>query len=109
MDISVGPCLFSALRYCCCQVNILTGTSHTVVVSAKTTSDASTIPASEFPPNPNSQASTINTVAREITEAGNSCLALPVNTRDHASIQKLVDDVVSKLGRIDVLIYNSGK
>ncbi|KAK5089286.1 hypothetical protein LTR24_006355 [Lithohypha guttulata] len=78
-----------------------------VVVSAKTTSDASTIPASEFPPNPNSQASTINTVAREITEAGNSCVALPVNTRDHASIQKLVDDVVSKLGRIDVLIYNS--
>ena len=78
------------------------------MVSAKTTSDASTIPASEFPPDPNSQASTINTVAREITEAGNSALALPVNTRDHGSIQTLIDAVVSQLGRIDVLIYNSG-
>lgn len=79
-----------------------------MVVSAKTTSDASAIPASEFPPNPNSQKSTINTVAREITEQEGSATALPCNTRDHASINKLIDDVIDKLGRIDVLIYNSG-
>lgn len=77
-------------------------------MSAKTTSDATAIPASEFPPNPNSQKSTINTVAREITEASGSATALPCNTRDHASIKKLIEDVISKLGRIDVLIYNSG-
>lgn len=39
---------------------------------------------------------------------GGSALALPVNTRDHASIDKLVQDVIAKLGRIDILIYNSG-
>lgn len=50
----------------------------------------------------------MNTVAREIEESGGSALALPVNTRDHASIDKLINDVVAKLGRIDVLIYNSG-
>lgn len=78
------------------------------MVAAKTTSDAYAIPSSEWPPDPNSQKSTVNTVAREIEEAGGSALALPVNTRDHASIDKLIKDVVSKLGRIDVLIYNSG-
>ena len=97
-----------------------------MVVSAKTTSDAAAIPASEFPrkswnvsifelvrsltkkANPNTQLSTINTVAREITEAGNSALAIPVNTRDHDSIDKLVKETIAKLGSIDVLIYNSG-
>lgn len=78
------------------------------MVCAKTTSDAYAIPASEWPPSPTSQKSTINTVAREIGESGGSALALPVNTRDHDSIDKLIKDVVAKLGRIDVLIYNSG-
>lgn len=77
-------------------------------MSAKTTSDAYAIPASEWPPSPVSQKSTINTVAREITESGGQALALPVNTRDHDSIDKLIKDVVAKVGRIDVLIYNSG-
>lgn len=58
--------------------------------------------------NPNTQKSTINTVAREITEAGGSALAVPVNTRDHASIDNLIKDVVAKLGSCNVLIYNSG-
>lgn len=79
-----------------------------MVVSAKTTSDAYTIPSSEWPPDPNSSKSTINTVAREIEESGGSALALPVNTRDHASIDRLIKDVVAKLGSINVLIYNSG-
>ncbi|KIV89782.1 hypothetical protein PV10_07160 [Exophiala mesophila] len=79
-----------------------------VVVAAKTTSDASTIPASEFPPDPNSPKSTINTVAREITEAGGSALALPVDVRDVENVKDLIDEVVRRLGRLDVLIYNSG-
>jgi len=79
-----------------------------VVVSAKTTSDASSIPASRFPPNPNSSESTINTVAREIHEAGNDALALPVDVRDFESITSLVNETVKQLGRLDVLIYNSG-
>lgn len=77
-------------------------------MAAKTTSDASSIPASEFPPDPNSPKSTINTVAREITEAGGSALALPVDVRDVDNVKDLVDETVSRLGRLDVLIYNSG-
>jgi hypothetical protein len=64
------------------------------VVSAKTTSDASSIPASEFPPDPKSPKSTINTVAREISEAGGSCLALPVDVRNVENVKDLVDETV---------------
>lgn len=64
------------------------------MVSAKTTSDAASIPASAFPPNPNSTQSTINTVAREITEAGGSALALPVDVRDVDNVKDLVDETV---------------
>ncbi|KAJ9615761.1 hypothetical protein H2200_001838 [Cladophialophora chaetospira] len=77
-----------------------------VVVAAKTTSDAASL--SSFPPDPNSAQSTINTVAREITEAGGSALALPVDVRDVDNVKDLVDEVVRRLGRLDVLVYNSG-
>jgi NAD(P)-dependent dehydrogenase (short-subunit alcohol dehydrogenase family) len=77
-----------------------------VVVAAKSTSDASqTHP---FPPDPNSQASTISTVAREILEAGGTATAIPVDTRDFASIEQLIAQTIAKHGRLDVLIYNSG-
>jgi NAD(P)-dependent dehydrogenase (short-subunit alcohol dehydrogenase family) len=77
-----------------------------VVVSAKTTSDASKcIP---FPPDPNSQASTISTVSREVREAGGEATAIPVDTRDFASVQNMVNETVKIYGRLDVLIYNSG-
>ncbi|KAK5056109.1 hypothetical protein LTR84_012662 [Exophiala bonariae] len=79
-----------------------------VVVAAKTTSDASKIPASEFPPDPNSSQSTINTVAREITDAGGSALALEVDVRNTDAVEALVNETVRRLGRLDVLIYNSG-
>jgi NAD(P)-dependent dehydrogenase (short-subunit alcohol dehydrogenase family) len=75
-------------------------------VAAKSTSDASQT--KPFPPDPNSSASTISTVAREILEAGGTATAIPVDTRDFASIQKLIDQTISTYGRLDVLIYNSG-
>jgi NAD(P)-dependent dehydrogenase (short-subunit alcohol dehydrogenase family) len=80
--------------------------TSTVVVSAKTTSDASK--ANPFPPDPNSSQSTINTVAREILEAGGSALALACDVRDFENITTLVDETVRQLGSIDVLVYNSG-
>jgi NAD(P)-dependent dehydrogenase (short-subunit alcohol dehydrogenase family) len=86
----------------------LAANGYHVVVSAKTTSDASSIPASSFPPDPNSSASTINTVAREITEAGHSATALAVDVRNVDDVKSLVDETVHRLGRLDVLIYNSG-
>ncbi|KAM0286266.1 hypothetical protein ACHAQH_000995 [Verticillium albo-atrum] len=79
---------------------------YAVVVAAKTTSDAST--ASPFPPNPNSSASTINTVEREIREAGHEATAIPVDVRDPTSIQRLVDLTIEKYGSLSLLLYNSG-
>lgn len=77
-----------------------------MVVSAKTTSDASKC--DPFPPDPNSPASTISTVAREIKEAGREAAAIPVDTRDSDSVQSMVNETVKTYGRLDVVIYNSG-
>lgn len=79
---------------------------RTVVVAAKSTSDAANV--HPFPPDPNSPQSTISTVEREIREAGGDAAAIPVDTRDYDSIKELVDQTVLKYGRLDVLIYNSG-
>lgn len=77
-----------------------------MAVAAKTTSDASkTTP---FPPDPNSSASTISTVVREIREAGGEAIAIPVDVRDFANVTRMVEQTVATLGRLDVLVYNSG-
>lgn len=95
----------------------------TVVVAAKSTSDA--YAAKPFPPDPNSQQSTISTVEREIREAGGEAHAISVDVRDFDSVQKMVDGTVKvcivrgnclvlmlmifqKYGRLDVIVYNSG-
>ncbi|KAL6356149.1 hypothetical protein LRP88_09740 [Fusarium phalaenopsidis] len=74
---------------------------YAVVVAAKTISDPAK-PAGPFPPDPNSSASTITTVAREITEAGGQATAVQVDVRSPESVDALT------YGRLDVLIYNSG-
>lgn len=76
------------------------------MLAAKTTSDATkTVP---FPPDPNSSQSTINTVEREIREAGGSAASIGVDVRDAAQIQHAVDETVRRFGKLDVLVYNSG-
>jgi len=80
--------------------------SFTVVVSAKTTSDASIC--QPFSPDPNSPSSTINTVAREITETDGEATAIPVDVQSHESIQSPVDKTIETYGHIDTLVYNSG-
>lgn len=80
--------------------------TRTVVVAAKSTSNAFTT--SPFPPDPNSSASTISTVEREILEAGGTALALPVDTRNISSINSVISLTTSLYRRLDVLIYNSG-
>jgi NAD(P)-dependent dehydrogenase (short-subunit alcohol dehydrogenase family) len=77
-----------------------------VVVAAKTTSDASKT--KPFPPNPNSQQSTISTVVREIQEGGNEASEVKVDVRDFESVTRMVDFTVKTYGRLDVLVYNSG-
>ncbi|KAK2038437.1 short chain dehydrogenase [Colletotrichum somersetense] len=79
---------------------------YTVVVAAKTTSDASkTTP---FPPDPNSQQSTVSTVAREIHEAGGDATPVAVDVRDQDSVSRMVEQTIERYGRLDVLVYNSG-
>lgn len=77
-----------------------------VVVAAKSTSDASRT--DPFPPDPNSSKSTINTVEREIREAGGIATAVTVDTRDFTSVQRMIDETVRIYNRLDVLVYNSG-
>jgi hypothetical protein len=63
-----------------------------VVVAAKSTSDAYSV--KPFPPDPNSQQSTISTVEREIREAGGEATAIAVDTRKFESVQALTDKTV---------------
>ncbi|RDW78434.1 putative hydroxysteroid dehydrogenase-like protein 2 [Coleophoma crateriformis] len=84
----------------------LAANGYIVVVAAKSTSDASSV--KPFPPDPNSQKSTISTVEREIREAGGVATAIAVDTRDYESVQKLVERTIEMYGRLDVVIYNSG-
>ncbi|KAF7528724.1 hypothetical protein PCG10_010260 [Penicillium crustosum] len=76
------------------------------MLSAKTTSDASKV--TPFPPDPNSSQSTINTVEREIREAGGHAATVAVDVRDAAQIQHAVEETVRIFGKLDVLVYNSG-
>ncbi|KAF2270926.1 putative Hydroxysteroid dehydrogenase-like protein 2 [Lojkania enalia] len=79
---------------------------YAIIVAAKSTSDAyNTQP---FPPDPNSPQSTISTVEREIREAGGEASAVTVDTRESASVQRMVDESIKLYGRLDALIYNSG-
>lgn len=64
----------------------------TVVVAAKTTSDASTV--KPFPPDPNSRQSTIDTVVREIEELGGTAAAIVVDVRDYDSLVSMVERTV---------------
>ncbi|KAG9250816.1 short chain dehydrogenase [Emericellopsis atlantica] len=84
----------------------LASEGYRVVVAAKSTSDASKV--SPFPPDPNSSESTINTVQREIQEAGKESLAIEVDTRSPESIERLFQKTYDAYKRLDVLIYNSG-
>ncbi|KAJ5291066.1 hypothetical protein N7478_000317 [Penicillium angulare] len=84
----------------------LSKNGYAVMLAAKTTSDATkTVP---FPPDPNSSQSTINTVEREILEAGGQAASIAVDVRDAEQIEHAVDETVGRFGKLDVLVYNSG-
>ncbi|KAJ5306714.1 hypothetical protein PENANT_c003G10834 [Penicillium antarcticum] len=79
---------------------------YSVMLAAKTASDASSMV--PFPPDPNSSKSTINTVEREICEAGGHAATVTVDVRDAEQIQHAVEETVRVFGKLDVLVYNSG-
>jgi citronellol/citronellal dehydrogenase len=46
---------------------------------------------------------------REALEAaGAECLALPADVREHEEVEALVDETLSRFGRVDVLVNNAG-
>lgn len=47
-------------------------------------------------------------MTREIIEAGGDATALQVDVRDVENIDAMVQQVVERYGRLDVLVYNSG-
>jgi NAD(P)-dependent dehydrogenase (short-subunit alcohol dehydrogenase family) len=61
-----------------------------------------------FPPDPNSAQSTINTVQREISEAGGEALAVQVDVRSPDDIHQMMQAAIAAYGRLDVIVYNSG-
>src|SRR5258708_12719404 len=46
--------------------------------------------------------------ARELAADGIDVFAFPADLRDHARTQELVQEVVSRYGRIDILVNNAG-
>ena len=78
---------------------------YTVVVAAKS---SSTTPPKTFPPDPNSSDSTIDTVTREVNEAGGRAYARQVDVRFPESVDGLIKWTLTSLGHIDAVIYNPG-
>lgn len=46
--------------------------------------------------------------ARELAAEGTDVFALPADLRDHARTQVLVQEVVTRFGRLDILVNNAG-
>lgn len=87
LDMLVSPSHFDGVLFLCQPVTESL-IYLSVVVAAKSTSDAAKV--DPFPPNPNSSQSTISTVEREIREAGGEATAIPVDVREYESVQRLV-------------------
>jgi len=54
------------------------------------------------------QAETLHTFQTEIEALGRRVLALPLDVRDHASIEAMVPAAVAHFGKIDILVNNAG-
>src|SRR5262249_33280429 len=52
--------------------------------------------------------STLEDFRSEIEASGRRVLALPLDVRNHDSIQKMVDQAASHFGKIDILVNNAG-
>ncbi|MFI4937988.1 MAG: SDR family oxidoreductase [Candidatus Berkiellales bacterium] len=73
----------------------LAGLGANIVITGKTTA-----------PHPKLEG-TIYTVATEVSDLGAPVLALPLDVRDEAAIEKMVEQVVANFGAIDILVNNA--
>jgi SDR family mycofactocin-dependent oxidoreductase len=64
-------------------------------------------PAPELPYALSTSDDMVETV-RQVDEAGGSCVSLPLDVRDPARVQAVVDEIAGRFGRLDVLIANAG-
>jgi NAD(P)-dependent dehydrogenase (short-subunit alcohol dehydrogenase family) len=49
----------------------------------------------------------LEAVAKEITEAGGTALALPADVRDYGALEKAVNDAAAAFGRLDILVNSA--
>ena len=76
---------------------------HTVVITGRTMSEGTAINPSTGRPLPGS----LSTTAAEIEAAGGTCLPLVNDVLDLDRAAPLVDEVVARCGRVDVLVNNA--
>lgn len=50
----------------------------------------------------------LETLAKEIDQAGRKALVLPTDVRDRAEIQAMIDRTIEELGGLDILVNNAG-
>ena len=77
---------------CEASISDQTDGDTTVAIAGKSVSNASQT--SPFPPDPDSQASTVDTVVREIREAGGAALPVHVDVRRFENVQGMIESVI---------------
>ncbi|GAB3043008.1 3-oxoacyl-ACP reductase FabG [Virgibacillus ainsalahensis] len=55
-----------------------------------------------------SEAESANTVVEEITSKGGIAIALKANVASETEVKQLIDDTISKFGKLDILVNNAG-
>lgn len=50
----------------------------------------------------------LRSTAKEVEELGGLCVPMPLDVRDDAAVRAAIDETVSSLGSLDILVANAG-